>query len=386
MSPNSTDLQPTNTGDDKPTPTADLDGTTSSSSSPKRNDDSNPQQGTEESGGVNSKTQAPPEQTAQSEDSTTQASLVDDKASGTNNVDPDHEVAADQNGTSTRRALTVPPFKKDARKLFVGGLPQDVTDAEFRAFFEQYGELIDSVVMFDFETQRSRGFGFVTFQDAAVAKYLLTLGRDPHSTDPTGPTTGRVQMRDKLIEIKMAEPKESRGGGGMGKYHSQRRSPNSNPPAATAMKHYGRGPVPTYDPSMMMYYGDGTAVQQYPYPQGGYCAPAGMVPASYMPAPVYYTTPPSVVGVAPTPGAVYGEMPLAYPTSPTAPLTTGTYPASATTPPPVFAEGIPMGVIATAPSYVPMAASTPPVAMGTASVMQPVAPGIPMKLDGRPPN
>jgi len=87
--------------------------------------------------------------------------------------------------------MKVPPTKKDARKLFVGGIPSNgtnpfvswnltalndfivtnvfnlffqVSDGEFRAFFEQFGEVIDSVVMYDRDTQRSRGFGFVTFE------------------------------------------------------------------------------------------------------------------------------------------------------------------------------------------------------------------------------
>mmetsp|Transcript_1535 Transcript_1535/g.3815 ORF Transcript_1535/g.3815 Transcript_1535/m.3815 type:complete len:164 (-) Transcript_1535:1-492(-) len=59
----------------------------------------------------------------------------------------------------------IPPTKKDSRKLFVGGLPPDVTQAEFKTFFAQFGELLDAVVMFDRESHRSRGFGFVTYVD-----------------------------------------------------------------------------------------------------------------------------------------------------------------------------------------------------------------------------
>jgi len=74
-----------------------------------------------------------------------------------------------QNGNSNSpnaaERLRIDPTKRDARKLFVGGVPGNVTDAEFRAFFESYGEIIDSVVMFDRDTGRSRGFGFVTFAD-----------------------------------------------------------------------------------------------------------------------------------------------------------------------------------------------------------------------------
>ena len=38
-----------------------------------------------------------------------------------------------------------------------------VSDEEFLHFFEQFGPIIDSVVMLDRVTKRSRGFGFVTF-------------------------------------------------------------------------------------------------------------------------------------------------------------------------------------------------------------------------------
>lgn len=40
-----------------------------------------------------------------------------------------------------------------------------VTDLSFLQFFQQYGEVIDSVVLLDRRTKRSRGFGFVTFAD-----------------------------------------------------------------------------------------------------------------------------------------------------------------------------------------------------------------------------
>ncbi|CAG9325032.1 HNRNPA1_2 [Blepharisma stoltei] len=49
------------------------------------------------------------------------------------------------------------------KKMFVGGLPPDVTEDIFRAFFQQFGPIEDSVVMFDRETGSPRGFGFITF-------------------------------------------------------------------------------------------------------------------------------------------------------------------------------------------------------------------------------
>lgn len=40
---------------------------------------------------------------------------------------------------------------------------QTVSDGQFLEFFKQFGPVIDSVVMLDRTTKRSRGFGFVTF-------------------------------------------------------------------------------------------------------------------------------------------------------------------------------------------------------------------------------
>ena len=45
------------------------------------------------------------------------------------------------------------------RKVFVGGLSYSTTDAGLRQYFEQFGELVDAVVMKFRDTQRSRGFG-----------------------------------------------------------------------------------------------------------------------------------------------------------------------------------------------------------------------------------
>ncbi|KAJ2920986.1 hypothetical protein H1R20_g16101, partial [Candolleomyces eurysporus] len=67
-------------------------------------------------------------------------------------------------------------------RYFVGGLAHSTTAESMKTFFSQYGKVIDTSVMVDRETGRSKGFGFVTFEDAGtgldqiiVGKGLLTL-------------------------------------------------------------------------------------------------------------------------------------------------------------------------------------------------------------------
>ena len=42
-----------------------------------------------------------------------------------------------------------------------------------RAFFGQYGKVVDCTVMVDRESGRSKGFGFVTFEDASTTDQLV---------------------------------------------------------------------------------------------------------------------------------------------------------------------------------------------------------------------
>ncbi|XP_027765276.1 RNA-binding protein 3-like [Empidonax traillii] len=48
-------------------------------------------------------------------------------------------------------------------KLFVGGLNYDTDEQGLEQHFSSFGPIAEVVVVKDRETQRSRGFGFVTF-------------------------------------------------------------------------------------------------------------------------------------------------------------------------------------------------------------------------------
>lgn len=211
-----------------------------------------------------------------------------------------------------------PPNKQDSRKLFVGGLPADVTSEEFKSFFEQFGVIVDSVVMFDRETHRSRGFGFVTFQSAEVANRLLSMGQgEDESGDAKADQStrtarvGRLLMRGKTCEVKAAEPKFSRSQNRR-PYQNQGGANNTGPvgPARRFVEkaypqpnsHANHGPAvphatPFHDPHYI------AATNHYPmvspsfyppYHPGVYHGAAG-----YHPAPMYAPVAPQVAPPVP---------------------------------------------------------------------------------------
>ncbi|CAH8387000.1 unnamed protein product [Eruca vesicaria subsp. sativa] len=54
-------------------------------------------------------------------------------------------------------------------KIFVGGLAWETQKDTMRRYFEQFGEIVEAVVISDKNTGRSKGYGFVTFKDAEAA-------------------------------------------------------------------------------------------------------------------------------------------------------------------------------------------------------------------------
>ncbi|KAF5958132.1 hypothetical protein HYC85_005357 [Camellia sinensis] len=55
-------------------------------------------------------------------------------------------------------------------KVFVGGLAWETQSETLRRHFEQYGQILEAVVITDKHTGRSKGYGFVTFCDSESAK------------------------------------------------------------------------------------------------------------------------------------------------------------------------------------------------------------------------
>eukprot|EP01059_Diplonema_ambulator_P033036 TRINITY_DN6753_c0_g1_i1.p1 TRINITY_DN6753_c0_g1~~TRINITY_DN6753_c0_g1_i1.p1 ORF type:complete len:674 (+),score=108.50 TRINITY_DN6753_c0_g1_i1:127-2148(+) len=60
------------------------------------------------------------------------------------------------------------------RKVFVGGLPQSMREDTLKMLFEQFGEVTHAEIKRDFSNERSRGFGFVIFEDETAAEKALS--------------------------------------------------------------------------------------------------------------------------------------------------------------------------------------------------------------------
>ncbi|KAF5456152.1 hypothetical protein F2P56_025662 [Juglans regia] len=54
-------------------------------------------------------------------------------------------------------------------KVFVGGLAWETPTEEMRRYFEQFGEILEAVIITDKNTGKSKGYGFVTFRDPESA-------------------------------------------------------------------------------------------------------------------------------------------------------------------------------------------------------------------------
>jgi len=173
-------------------------------------------------------------------------------------------------------------------KVFVGGLPQSTTEEAVQAYFSQFGTLVDCVVMKDRETGRSRGFGFVQFDNTDSVEQVVAE-YDNHHID------------EKWVECKKAVP-QTKGagkfGGGFGGGKGPGKGPGGagpwgRPPQQAAFGgkygapggyHAGKGckggkgygPPAAYGPPAV-------AVGPRPGPYGAYAGPRPGAPVGFRP-------------------------------------------------------------------------------------------------------
>lgn len=82
-----------------------------------------------------------------------------------------------------------------AKKLFVGNIDWGTTDDEMKDLFAEYGEIEECIIIKDRATNRSKGFGFVTFVNDEDADKAIEALND-------------FDLKGRNIAVNEARPKE----------------------------------------------------------------------------------------------------------------------------------------------------------------------------------
>ncbi|RDW86959.1 RNA recognition motif domain-containing protein [Aspergillus mulundensis] len=85
-------------------------------------------------------------------------------------------------------------------KVYVGNLSWNTTDETLRSAFSEFGQVVDSIVMRDRDTGRSRGFGFVTLGSESEAQAAIE-GLNEQDLD------------GRRLRVNLANARPSGGGG-----------------------------------------------------------------------------------------------------------------------------------------------------------------------------
>jgi len=215
--------------------------------------------------------------------------------------------------------------KGEHPKVFLGGLPSNITETDLRSYFSKFGKVIEVVIMYDQEKKRSRGFGFLSFEMEDSVDQVCS---------------GQyVTINGKQVECKKAEPRDGKSGGGGGRSNNHWNGGGMHggmpPPhmGGPPMGGHGMGPPQISNGMGYQQTGWGLPPQGGYSPQGHYGPPAASLgyqgwstqnPYSPYGAPAYGPTPPYPYGYGyPWPGpAAPGTVasPIPVPGSGAAPL------------------------------------------------------------------
>ncbi|CAH9110372.1 unnamed protein product [Cuscuta epithymum] len=113
-------------------------------------------------------------------------------------------------------------------KVFVGGLAWETPTDVMRAYFDQFGEILEAVIITDKNTGKSKGYGFVTFRDPESARRacenpnpvidgrkancnVASMGR-PRPSPPRGRSQGGSPYQGNVVAGQGGVPSSSYSG------------------------------------------------------------------------------------------------------------------------------------------------------------------------------
>ncbi|KAG2303599.1 hypothetical protein Bca52824_032250 [Brassica carinata] len=176
-------------------------------------------------------------------------------------------------------------------KVFVGGLAWETPTEEMRRYFDQFGEILEAVIIKDKTTGKSKGYGFVTFREPDSATRAVA--------DPNPVIDGR-KANCNIASFGRPRPSTPRGsgqGGSPSQYQGGGQSGYTGMAAPLQQAATAQLMYPPYG-YVMNYYMQAlynTQLQQAQYYQqqmygGGATSPSS---SNIMPSPYYYLQAPS---------------------------------------------------------------------------------------------
>ncbi|XP_038060917.1 heterogeneous nuclear ribonucleoprotein D-like [Patiria miniata] len=98
-----------------------------------------------------------------------------------------------------------------SKKLFVGGIPNFISEEILNAYFGAFGEIIETKIIINHQTQRRRGFAFIQFEDETTVDTIAIV---KHHELENGTEKCRVEVKPVLPQTDKFREGGFRGRGG----------------------------------------------------------------------------------------------------------------------------------------------------------------------------